>query len=267
MKLSQLPCAIGLSIVLVTVGLAGSDLMVHNASAGEAVSVATLEYAPFTGKNLKFNGFVNHVIAEVFKRKGYAVKFAYLPWKRGVTETKKGHYSALSYVYLTKAREKEFYLSDPISDEKIVFFHLKSSPIQDWETLDHLKNYKIGATRGYTYTHEFWQAVKSKQLRVEITDSDKQNFKKLFAGRIDLFPSGLANGYSFLRKEFPISKFRLITYHPKPLSETSGHLAFSKNRKNSKILLQVFNKGLAELKQEGLYDKFVRNLLDGKYDP
>ncbi len=267
MRPSQLPYAIGMAIALVTIGLAGSDLAVNNALAGEEILIATLEYAPFTGKNLKFNGFVNHVIAEAFKRKGHGVEFAYLPWKRAVTETKSGHYSALSYVYLSKDREKEFYLSDPISDEKIVFFHLKSNPIQDWQTLADLENYTIGATRGYTYTHEFWQAVESKQLKVEITDSDKQNFKKLFAGRIDLFPSALANGYSFLRKEFPLSKFRLITYHPKPLSETTGHLAFSRNRKNSKNLQQLFNQGLAELKQEGLYDKLVRNLLDGKYQP
>ena len=267
MKSYQLPYPIRLAIVLIVIGLAGSGLMVQSASAEKSITIATLEYAPFTGKNLKFNGFVNHVIAEAFKRRSYAVKFAYLPWKRAVTETKNGQYPALSYVYLTKDREKEFYLSDPISDEKIVFFHLKSNPIQDWEILEDLKNYKIGATRGYTYTREFWQAVESKQLKVEIADSDKQNYKKLLAGRIDLFPSGLANGYSFLRKEFPLSNFRLITYHPKPLSETTGHLAFSRSTKDSKNTLQLFNQGLAKLKQEGLYDKFVRNLLDGKYQP
>ena len=179
-----------------------SSLNVYNASAEEIVSIATLEYHPWTGKNLKFNGFVNHVITEAFKRKGYSVKFAYIPWKRGVIETKSGEYAALSYVYLSKDREKEFYLSDPISEEKIVFFRLKSNPIKDWKTLDDLKNYNFGATRGYTYTKEFWQAVESKQIKVDVTDSDKQNFKKLFVERIDIFPSGLVNGYSLLQKEF-----------------------------------------------------------------
>ena len=267
MKSSHMPYAIGLAIVLAAVGMAGSSLMVHNASAAEIITIATLEYAPFTGKNLKFNGFVNHVIAEAFQRKGYSVKFAYLPWKRAVLETKNGQYAALSYVYLSKDRETEFFVSDPISEEKIVFFHLKSNPIQDWENLADLKNYKIGATRGYTYTQEFWQAVDSKRLKVEITDSDSQNFKKLLAGRIDIFPSGLANGYSLLKKEFPASKFQLITFHPKPLAQTTGHLAFSRSRKNSANLLQMFNQGLAELKQEGLYDRFVKNLLDGQYRP
>jgi polar amino acid transport system substrate-binding protein len=265
MKSSKFSCAIAFSILFLIIGFAGHTHKVYSASAEETITIATLEYHPWTGKNLKFNGFVNHVIAEAFKRKGYTVKFIYLPWKRGVIETKHGNYSALSYVYLSKDREKEFYLSDPISEEKIVFFHLKSNPIKDWETLDDLNTYKFGATRGYTYTKEFWQAAESKRINVDITDSDRQNFKKLFAGRIDIFPSGLVNGYSVLQKEFDVSKSHLMSYHPKPLSKTTGHLAFTRSRKSSEDIRQAFNQGLAELKQEGVYNLFLADLLAGEY--
>ncbi len=243
----------------------GSWLIVYSASAEEIITIATLEYAPWTGKNLKSNGFVNHVITEAFQRRGYSVKFTYLPWARGVIDTKNGNYSALSYVYWSKDREKEFYLSDPISEEKIVFFHLKSNPIKDWKTLEDLKNYKFGATRGYTYTKEFWDAAKSKRLMVDVTNSDTQNFKKLLAGRIDIFPSGLVNGKSILQKDFDASKSDLLSIHPKPLSKTTGHLAFTRSRKDSENLVRMFNQGLAELKKEGLYDKFRDDLLAGKY--
>ena len=265
MKSPKFPYLIVWLAAMLSIGLVGSSLLASGASAQEIITVATLEYPPWTGKNLKFNGFVNHVISEAFKRSGYSVRFTYLPWERAVTETKNGKYAALSYVYYSEAREKEFHLSGPISEEKIVFFHLKSNPIRDWKTLDDLKNYRFGATRGYTYTQEFWEAAESKRIKVDITDSDKQNFKKLFAGRIDIFPSGLVNGYSFLRKEFQAGKLQLLSYHPKPLSATTGHLAFTKSRKNSENLRQIFNRGLAELKKEGLYDEFMANLLAGKY--
>ena len=242
-----------------------SCLFVYSASAEEIITIATLEYSPWTGKNLKYNGFVNHVIIEAFQRKGYTVKYTYLPWQRAVKETKDGNYMALSYVYWSKDREKEFYLSDPINEEKLVLFHLKSNPIKNWKTLEDLKNYKFGATRGYTYTKEFWKAAESKQLQVEVADSDKQNFKKLLIGRIDIFPSGLVNGYSILRKEFDASESDLISFDPKPLSKTTGHLAFSRSRKNSETLLGIFNQGLAELKKEGLYKKFMGDLMVGKY--
>ena len=266
MKSSKIPYLIVLIVVLVIIGFVGSGLIVYSASAEEIITISTGEYTPWTGKNLKYNGFLNHVIAEAFQRGGYTVKYTYLPWARGYMETKNGKYSALSYVYWSKDREKDFYLSDPISVEKIVFFHLKSNPMKDWKTLDDLKNYNFGATREYTYTKEFWKAAESKRLKVNVTDSDRQNFKKLFVGRIDIFPSGLVNGYSFLQKEFDVSKSQLISFHPKPLSETTGHLAFTRGRKNSENLLRIFNQGLAILKQEGLYDKLKDDLLAGKYN-
>ena len=102
---------------------------------------------------------------------------------------------------------------------------------------------------------------------VDITHSDIQNFKKLLAGRIDIFPSGLVNGNSILKKEFATSKLNLISYHPKPLSKTTGHLAFTRKRKNSEHLLQIFNQGLAELKEDGLYNQIMVDLLAGKYSP
>ena len=100
MKTSKYFSTSVLIIVFVIIGFVGSSFFVSNASAEEIITVATLEYHPWTGKNLKFNGFVNHVITEAFQRKGYSVKYTYLPWKRAVTETKNGKYSALSYVYL-----------------------------------------------------------------------------------------------------------------------------------------------------------------------
>ena len=249
----------------VIIGLVGCGLIVNSTWAEETIRISTLEYAPWTGKNLKDNGFVNHVITEAFKRKGYTVKYSYLPWQRALTETKNGKYSALSYVYWSKNREKEFFLSDPISEEKIVLFHLKTKPLKDWKTLDDLKDYQFGATRGYTYTKEFWEAAASKRLKVDVADSDIQNFKKLLAGRIDIFPSGLVNGYSILKKEFNQSISRLISFDPKPLSQTTGHLAFTRNRKDSENLLRIFNQGLAELKKEGLFDKLKDDLLAGRY--
>ena len=265
MESKKISYSIVFVVVLVIIGFAGSSLMIYSASAEEIITISTLEYAPWAGKNLKNNGFVNHVINEAFQRKGYTVMFTYLPWKRAVAEVKSGQYSALSYVYWTKDREKEFYLSDPISEEKIVFFHLKSNSIKDWETLEDLKNYKFGATRGYTYTKEFWDAANSKRLMVDVTNSDIQNFKKLLAGRIDIFPSGLVNGKSLLKKEFNPNVPPLLSFHPKPLSKTTGHLAFAKSRINSENLLRIFNQGLAQLKKEGLFNKFRDDLLAGKY--
>ena len=120
-------------------------------------------------------------------------------------------------------------------------------------------------------SYVYWNKNREKEfylsdpINADVTDSDKQNFKKLLAGRIDIFPSGLVNGYSILRKDFDASESDLISFHPKPLSKTTGHLAFTRSSKNFENLLRIFNQGLAELKKEGLYNKFRDDLLAGKY--
>ncbi len=252
-------------ILIIIIIVFGYNIITFSAFAEEIISISTGEYSPFTGKTLKHNGFVNHVITEAFKREGYIVKYKYYPWKRSYEQAKNGISHATSYWYKSKEREKDCYYSDSISIEKLVFFHLKSNPMKDWHTLEDLKNYKIGATRGYTYIKEFWDAAKSKKLSVQVTNTDKQNIEKLLIGRIDIFPVGLVVGYNIIQKEFDASISHLITFHPKPLSETTGHMLFSRSRKDSEKLLRIFNQGLAKLKKEGSYDKFMDDLLAGKY--
>lgn len=257
--------SIGLISISMMIGLIGNSMVASSVSAEKIITISTGDYAPWTGEDVKYNGFTNHVIVEAFKRKGYLVKYKYRPWKRAYLEAKAGKFHAVSFFFVSEERKKFFYYSDPIHAEKLVFFHLKSNPMKDWESLDDLRDYYIGATREYTYTKEFWEAAESKQLKVQITDTDQQLFSKLLKGRIDIFPSGLVNGYGVLQKEFDTSISHLISFHPKPLSETTGHLLFPKNRKDSEKLLKVFNQGLAELKKEGLYGKLMDDLLSGKY--
>ena len=57
MKSYQFPYSIVLVVVLVVIGFVGSNLNVYSASAEKNITIAALEYHPWTGKNLKFNGF------------------------------------------------------------------------------------------------------------------------------------------------------------------------------------------------------------------
>ena len=54
MKSSKYSCPIVLIIVLAIIGFVGSCFIVTISSAEEIITVATLEYHPWTGKKLKF---------------------------------------------------------------------------------------------------------------------------------------------------------------------------------------------------------------------
>jgi len=232
----------------------------------EKIVIATGEYPPFASKTLKHDGFCSQLVKEAFNKEGYQVEFKFVPWKRALESTKLLKYDATSFWYQSAEKEKHFHYSDTILTEKTVFFHLKTTIVDKWDSLKDLSKYRIGATRSYTYTDEFWQLAKDGTLKVEEASSDTTNFKKLIKGRIDLFPSGIVVGYGILNKTFDSPILHLITYNPKVFRDVTAHVLFPKKGKKSEKLVNAFNKGLAKLKSEGTYQKFHDNLLEGKYN-
>ena len=137
----------------------------------------------------------------------------------------------------------------------MLLYHHKSY-LFDWDTLEDLKGIHIGVTRGYSYGEEFDNAVKSGELKVQIVRKDELNFKKILAGRIDIFPYNKRAGYYMLRQLFQAEDAILLTYHQKPISSFTLHLLFSKNIE-SKRYLKLFNEGLKRLKASGKYDQYL----------
>jgi len=231
----------------------------------ETINIATGEYPPWASIDLKHKGFCSQVVKEAFAKEGYNVKFVFLPWKRALEETKKLKYQASSFWFETEDKKKIFHYSDALATEKTAFFFLKTNPMKDWKTLEDLKNYNIGATRGYSYTDEFWKAAEKKIIKVDVANSDEINFRKLFKERIDIFPSGIVTAYELLNKKFNPLLINTLNYHPNILRKSTSHIIFPKEDKNSIKYLNAFNAGLEKLKQDGTYEIYMDNLLKGKY--
>lgn len=231
-------------------------------SQDRTVRISTGEYAPWTSEFLLHGGFVNHVITEAFQLEGYTVIFQYFPWKRAYKEAKDGRYQATSFWADTeKEYSKYFYRSDPVSQAKVVFFHLRSNPMRPWNKITDLHVYTIGTMLGETAT----KILKQAGLPVQDVVNAEQNIKKLLMGRINLFPLEVVTGLDLLQAQLPPEQAALITYNPKPLFETPASLMFSKQVKGNQAIVAIFNRGLATLRQNGKYDELYQDLLSGKY--
>ncbi|WP_163835175.1 substrate-binding periplasmic protein [Spartinivicinus ruber] len=229
------------------------------------VVISTGEYSPWVSEKLNNMGYVSHIITAAFEQEGYTVEYKFLPWKRAYESAKKGDFDATSFWFRSADREKDFHYSSPVMTEKTVFFHLKSTPLKDWSKVADLKGKTIGATTGFTYTKEFWEAGKAGTIKISTASSDEKNFKKLLTNRIDIFPMGTVAGFDLLSNQFDQTSVHLIAFHPKPLVEATGHLLFSKNKEGSEGLLKVFNAGLKKITDKGLPEKWREDLMAGKY--
>ncbi|SMG26185.1 substrate-binding periplasmic protein [Dethiosulfovibrio salsuginis] len=155
-------------------------------------------------------------------------------------------------------RERDFHVSSPLVNDTQSFFHLKTFKF-DWETVEDLKGTVIGATLGYSYGKVFDQGVRDGKLEIDWISTDLQNFHKLLAGRISLFPMNTLTGLDMIGKEFSPYLAKKIVYHPRPLRSEPLRLLISRATPEHKNLLDKFNQGLEELHRTGEYDEIANN--------
>jgi len=227
----------------------------------ETLKIATGEYPPYTSKNDPVNNAVNIVVAEAFSKSGISVQFEYFPWARVYIEAKGSDFDATSYWFISEKRKKDFYYSDTIVNTPTYFYHLKSNPIS-WKVIPDLTGKRAAVTRGYTYSDEFVKAGDSGNIDFYWNNSDKQGFKMLLAGRVDLFPMEFYPGQYLLVREFSKKQQQKITYSKQELSSSTGHLLFPKHKTSSTALLEKFNSGLRQLKKEGRFDEIFRTITE-----
>ena len=236
----------------------------ETATAATTLRISTGPYSPWSDENSKHGGFVNRVIKEAFRREGIETEFLFWPWKRALESARSGAVDASSFWYVSEDKKADFYYSDPISEHKEVFFYLKDKNISNWKDLRDLKAMKIGASRGFTYTAEFWELGKQDVLQISEAKSDEVNFKKLLAGRIDLFPAAEVMGWQVLTALDMNAKQKVATLE-KPLAIQDGHLLFPKVNEHSKDLLNAFNKALKSMREDGTLEQYRQDLMNGIY--
>ncbi len=221
----------------------------------ETIKIAVGNWPPYFSEKLKHKGVVARMIREIFSAEGYNVTFRFFPWARAYEEAKKGRFDATGIWLKKPGRETDFHYSDPVLNEKHLFFHLKEFQF-DWKNIDDLKDLRIGGIIRFSYGEEFDKAEKSGNLRVDRVSTDLQNFKKLLAGRLHIYPQEINVGFHALRSNLKPEEIQRITYHPKILMEKESYLLFSKKIKSNKALIVKFNNGLNRLKNSGNYQRY-----------
>lgn len=228
------------------------------------IVIANGEWPPFISEHLKHYGAICHIISDAFASENVQVIYKWAPWKRAFIQTREGEYDATAGWMMTPERKQIFYYSDVIMESQKVFFHLKSNPF-DWNEIKDLKDLRIGTVLGYTYGAEFDQTIKDKVLSVEETTAEIHNFRKLIAGRLDIYPQELEVGYGRIKLDFPPEQAKLFTHHPKPLAPTTHYLLFTKKNQKNRLLLERFDRGLRKLKESGKVDEYIEAAQQGDY--
>lgn len=217
------------------------------------VTIATIEYPPYTSQYLKNDGFMTELAMAAFQLSGYRVELVYLPWARALAMTKQGRFDGLMDMWYRLEREEFFIFSQEITASRIVFFKRKDNPAT-FNTYEDLKKYKIGVVRGYVNPPKF-DAMRD-QLMVDEATSDMSNLKKLLGKRIDLILMDQNVGLHLINTLFS-DKADQLTSLPQVLKHDPLHIGFSRKAPNIDAKIKAFNDGIITLKASGQYQTII----------
>jgi polar amino acid transport system substrate-binding protein len=105
-------------------------------AAEKAVSIATLEWPPYTGSKLPSGGATTAVVNAAFEKAGYRVKVVYVPWKRAIDMALKGTEEVVAYFPGYHCRHREGFMpSNPLGNGPLGFAENVEAPIT-WKNVD-----------------------------------------------------------------------------------------------------------------------------------
>ena len=164
----------------------GKTVKAENATSKISISAALSDWKPYAYmENGKVAGFAYEIAKNVFERAQVTLQYDIWPWARVIQTGLKEKNFMIGGLGRTPKREKLFHWVGPVTKGVDVFFYkLKTNPIKI-KTLEDLKNYKVGVTRG-TYTHDYL-VMNGLEKSIHFVIRADQLLRMLEHGRIDFF--------------------------------------------------------------------------------
>lgn len=226
----------------------------------DTLRIATGEFPPYATTLRPDNGVALSIVRRAFELGGHQVSFTFLPWSRAQVETEAGQWDGSAHWGASEERRQKFLLSDNIISEQWVMLHRRTLAF-DWKTVDDLQPFVIGVIRDYTYTPEFWAAVRSGRLTSSSVPNNLAGLKMLQAGRIDVLPLERNLACDLLAQHFDDAAAGQLAAHPRLMTDSfTTHVIFPKDKPASARLLADFNRGLKRLKETPEYGQLKANV-------
>ena len=212
------------------------------------VRLTSLQWPPYSGKDLPGGGASVQVARAAFEAMGYTLKVDFFPWSRTVTLARENssRYAGYFPEYYADSVAEAFHFSDAMGSGPLGFAERVDQPV-DWRSHDDLANYPIGIVQDYINEAEFDKRVADGRIRAQAVTSDATNLVKLVRGRIDMaVVDKNVMDYLIRTDERLQNSAGKLQFNKRMLENKMLYVCFKKNPMGEK-LLAVFNEGLKKI--------------------
>lgn len=193
------------------------------------------------------SGYLVEIVKETFEEVGFTVEIKFVPWIRAMEDGKDGKVTGVIGAWYSKEREDFFYYSPPIGKSTLSLY-INSDNNKD---IDFAK-LKIAYVKDYYYPEELDKSKFREYLYVNNTDV---LLKFLEISRVDIVAEVdevISYIESIENKKFKIRKLDNF------VRVDEIYLIISKKAKNSKFILEEFNRGYDILNRSGRVEEILK---------
>ncbi|MCL7943985.1 transporter substrate-binding domain-containing protein [Marinobacter sp. ATCH36] len=247
----------GSNLLLGVLLISALPTVLHAEEPHQSVRLTNGHWPPYMENTPPHYGMISRIVSLAFGKNDRPVTYGFFPWSRAKLLAEKGFWDGSVAWTCRPELLRYFHFSDPIVEHNYVLFYRKDKDF-DWAEVEDLESNRIGLTQDYNYGDEFEEAVAAGTISTEVTTSDESNFRKLAAGRIDLFPMEPAVGIEMLKT---LNLDDKITFHTTPLQSDYLYLVLSRRVPESERYLEEFNEGLRKLREAGRIEELINTSL------
>ena len=226
------------------------------------------DYAPFTDRNALNGGLVTEVVQTAMTRanptEGFAIHWVN-DWSAHLEPLLSNALLDLGFPWLKpdcvqtpdNYRCENFHFSDSMFEMLVLVFAAKERPVA-FDKDDDMVGKTLCRPKGY-YTHDLdkegrnW--LKDGKIKLEMPDKNADCFNMLLAGTVDAVVVDEFTGRATMKELGIGDKIEIV--QTRPLSIEGLHVVVHKTHPRAQELLDLINKGLAEIKADGTYQKVI----------
>ncbi|RYX97205.1 MAG: basic amino acid ABC transporter substrate-binding protein [Comamonadaceae bacterium] len=206
-------------------------------------------YAPFESQNDKGEivGFDIDVVKAIAAKGGFEVKFVNTPWEGIFNALNQGDRDLLvSAVTITDERKQTMDFSNPYFDAQQLIAVKETSKVAKF---DDLKKLKVGVQTGTTGDEATSKLLGKTNVNIKRFESTPLALKELEAGGVDAVVADNGVVIHYVNNNSGV-KFKTVS----DTSFAAEQYGLPVKKGNTE-LLEKLNKGLADIKSDGTYDK------------
>lgn len=229
--------------------------------ANEEVTVVVEHWPPWEiakdeKKEMVTEGVAIDLVKEMLDRLGLVSTLQTVPWKRAITNIRRGKADLIPMISKNQEREKYMLFTDLIYKDTILLTYSNMRfPIFEWHHWKDLSGYSFQVVNGYNYGHSWDEAATKYKFKVTTSISDMQSVRMLLGGRIDFIP--VFNSTRALLKEIP--GFDSLKFAKKPIYETKLYFGISKKSPLASKLTEI-NGVIKSMKVDGTFNRILGSL-------